>query len=190
MMRQTSSTHLLLTEIFMLILLVGVSGGEVRADTFELINGDKLTGTVASRTPDEVMLDHPILGRLVIPVQTLKLAENNPGLLGTSILKGWDKELDLSLLGTRGNSDDGNLSIGLDLPYADNKRRWSIRGQYHLSHSDGDVDTNDSHLASDRDWLFAGSRWFVFTSGRYDYDQFESWKHRFYWGGGPGYHLL
>lgn len=178
-----------LLKIFaVIVLLVGVSSAE--AKTFELINGDTLSGTLVQRTPDELIIDHPVLGRLSIPVYSLKLPATNPGLFGTSFLKGWDKELDLGFHGKQGNSDNNNISVGLDLSYADDKQRWKIEGKYSLADSDGDTDSNDGYLSSHRDWLFTGSRWFAFTLGRYDFDQFESWRHRVYWGGGPGYHFL
>jgi hypothetical protein len=189
-MRYIMSVVFLSKEISALVLLVCMSRGLAWADTFELINGDTITGKVIKRTPDEITVDHPILGHLLIPVRTLKHAETNPGLFGTSLLRGWDKELNLSLEGTRGNDVDNSILVGLDLSYIDNTRRWKIRGQYKVSNSQGKIDNNYGYLESNRDWLFAGSRWFTFTLGRYDFDQFESWKHRLYVGAGPGYHFL
>ncbi len=39
----------------------------VNADTVELVNGDQLHGTVVEQTPQQIVLEHPVLGRIKLP---------------------------------------------------------------------------------------------------------------------------
>jgi hypothetical protein len=61
---------------------------------------------------------------------------------------------------------------------------------YYHKRSEGRT-TDDKFTAGVvHDWLQAGSRWFFFAAGRYDYDQFKSWRQRANAQGGPGYSLI
>ena len=105
-------TTIAIVSVALLVLLRCFQPGLAGAETFKLRNGDKLSGTVIQRTPHEIILDHPALGRLVVPVATLKQAKSKLGLLGTALLRGWDKEVHVSMKGKRGNSNGNNLVTG------------------------------------------------------------------------------
>ena len=161
------------------------------AATLELVNGDKLSGEVVERTEDRIVLEHAVLGRVTIPAAQLKPPEpENPGLFGTSFLRGWKRSAEVGLNGAKGNSETLDLRVGLNLDYADDTRRWKFESRYLLSESDHETSQNHFYALLNRDFLRPDSRWFYFAGGRYDWDNFQDWKHRVNFSAGPGYHLV
>ncbi len=49
---------------------------------------------------------------------------------------------------------------------------------------------NNAQADLRRDWLLPNYRWFAFGALRYQFDAFQSWKHRVIVSAGPGYNLL
>jgi putative salt-induced outer membrane protein YdiY len=158
--------------------------------TVELLNGDVVTGEVVERTDERIVLEHPVLGRLEIPIEQVNPRALHVGIFGTDFLAGWDKQLDVGFSGSEGDTDETDVLVGASLNYADERKRWIIRGHYELSYSENEIDDHDARVNALRDWLFAGSRWFAFSYSTYDFDEFESWKHRVTTGAGPGYRII
>lgn len=158
--------------------------------TVELRNGDVVTGEIVERTDDHIVLDHPVLGRLEIPMEQIEPRSLHVGIAGTRFLEGWDKEISFGLTGSEGNTDEMDVVAKLELDYGDEKRRWQIRGTYELGFTDDDRDDHAAQATVMHDWLFTDSRWFAFSYSLYDYDEFEPWEHRVTTGGGPGYDIL
>jgi putative salt-induced outer membrane protein YdiY len=78
---------------------------------------------------------------------------------------------------------------GFNFTFDDQFKRWRFTGRYFFNTSDDDND-NNATVDLRRDWLVPGSRWFAFSTGRFQFDEFESWKYRTIFSGGPGYNLL
>lgn len=156
----------------------------------ELTNGDIVTGEVVERTDRHIVLQHPVLGRLDIPIEQVTPGSVHPGILGTSFLAGWDKGLDFGFAGSSGDTDEADIHLGLSLDRTTERHHWQLDGKYEISYSEGDVDEHDARVTALHDWLWPGSRWFAFTYGVYDFDEFEAWKHRTTFGAGPAYHIL
>jgi putative salt-induced outer membrane protein YdiY len=164
-----------------------------RADTLMLANGDELTGEIVEWALDYVVIEHPQLGRVRLSLEQLDIDTGvppNPGLFGTSFLRGWNRHIEAGWNGKRGNSTSMNVTSRLNLDYADEFRRWSITGRYFFQSGDDDDSENNARLDLRRDWLFPGHDVFAFASLRYQYDKFESWIHRTVLSVGPGYHLV
>lgn len=175
-------------------LLLLILGGTASADTIKLANGDTLTGEIVRWAVDYVVIDHPQLGEIQLSLDQLAVDTGeppSPGLFGSSFLRGWSRRIDLGINGRQGSTDTRNITAGIDFNYADEFKRWEFRGRYFFnSTSDGDDEDNNARLDLRRDWLFPGSRFFAFGSFRYQFDQFENWKHRTVFAAGPGIHLV
>lgn len=163
------------------------------ADTLVLANGDQLTGEVVEWSVDHVVIEHPQLGRVRLDLDQLKLDTGKPprpGLFGTGFMRGWNRSINFGWTGKKGNSEVTNITAGLDFNYEDDWKRWKIGGRYFFNADSGDTTDNNGNFGIRRDWLIPDSRWFAFLGGTYQYDQFESWKHRITASVGPGYHLV
>jgi hypothetical protein len=158
--------------------------------TLDLKNGDTVSGEVLERTDEIIVLEHPVFGRLEIPIEQIEPRSLHVGLFGTSVLAGWEKSLDVGVSGSEGASDDTDILVGAALDYADDHKRWHFVGKYDVSYSDGDLDDHNANVQMLRDWLYPGSRWFAYSYSIYDFDEFEAWKHRVTTGGGPGYRII
>jgi putative salt-induced outer membrane protein YdiY len=176
--------------IVLIICLCALPAG---ADTVKLANGDELNGEVVEWAVDHIVVEHPQLGRVRLSLDQLEVDTGtppSPGLFGTTFLRGWNRNIDLGWTGRNGSTDTLNITAGLNFDYTDEFERWKITGRYYFNESsDGDQD-NNARVDLRRDWLFPGHDWFAFTSFRYQFDQFEAWKHRTVLSAGPGYNLV
>ena len=96
----------------------------------------------------------------------------------------------LGVQGQEGNSPEGSIRANFELNRKTKEWRWKWEGIYKIAREDGDRTSHYGDLSSRYDWLMPGSRWFAFTGGRYQYDEFEPWEHRAQAMAGPGYHLV
>jgi len=104
--------------------------------------------------------------------------------------KGWSASADVSFNSSSGNTDERSLRIGADAKRERPDTRLAIDLAYYNKTSEGDTTDNKFTGGMLHDWLFPESRWFWFGSGRYDFDEFESWEQRLAAHTGPGYHLI
>ena len=167
--------------------------GHARADTLMLANGDEINGEIVEWAIDHVVMDHPQLGRIRLSLDQLDITsveQPTPGLFGGNFMRGWTRRIDLGINGKQGNSENLNLTAGLNLDYEDDFKRWKVTGRYFLNADEDGTSDNYARIDVRRDWLLPGSRWFGRTSFRYQFDEFESWEHRVVSYGGPGYNLI
>jgi putative salt-induced outer membrane protein YdiY len=104
--------------------------------------------------------------------------------------KGWSSSIDISLTSESGNTDERSFRVGgkLDREYGNIKFRSDL--SYYNKESDGEITDDKLTIGLLRDQSFENSDWFFFMMGRYDYDEFESWRHRAAFHAGPGYKLI
>ena len=164
------------------------------ADEIVLANGDKINGEIVEWAIDFVVIEHPQLGRIQLALDDLDVDTGKPpkkGWFDSGFMRGWNRNINLGLNGTIGDTDTTNLTAGFNFNYADEFKRWRFTGRYFFNRSDDEGD-NDNNALVDlrRDWLIPMSNWFGFTAFRYQFDQFESWQHRTTFSLGPGYHLV
>jgi len=174
-----------------LSLLLCASSAAATTSSFELANGDRVTGEVVEQTPDRIVLEHPVFGRIEVPTSELESeGPVKPGLLGTRFMRGWTREFGLGLDGSEGNTVNFNLRSTLELDYEDEHRRWDIDGFLVYKTDDREKTDRNARFTVQRDWLLHESHWYLFARGIYDYDDFKDWKHRISAIAGPGYQIL
>jgi hypothetical protein len=165
-------------------------GLEAGAEKFELANGDTVSGDVVERTDERVVLVHPILGRIEIPVAQLAAEVVPPGLFGTGFLRGWKKRVGLGVSGSEGNTVRANVTGDVTLTYEDDTRRWLLNGSYFWGSSERDTDTNKAFAGIERDWKFEDEPYYLFARGSYSFDDFRGFENRVAGNAGLGYWYL
>jgi hypothetical protein len=156
--------------------------GAARADDVELATGEKLKGTIVTRDAKQIVMDHPVLGRITIPVE--KLAPPPPP------KPEWTFRAEFGASGTDGNVDQSALHAAVGAILDNDKRRFKAELGWFRAETE-DVKTADkTHLEAIHDWKFAGSKWSVFAAGRVDWDDFQDWEERASIGAGVGYALV
>lgn len=164
--------------------------GSAAGETVKLVNGDTLEGKVLERTDDGIVLEHPVLGRLELDADQLAAEETQPGLFGSTFLKGWHRQLEAGFNGAQGNSETLNARLGLHLGVRDDHRRWDIDAVYHLARSDGETSDNTAYAQAVFDFLHPDRRWFPFADARWEFDEFNDWDHRISAHAGVGHQLF
>jgi len=175
-----------------------VSGAEVEvseepvSETIVLISGDKVTGVIVSHNEHEVVMDHPTLGRITIPnadIAEESDEEEKPGLFGTRFLHGTTRTLGFGASGATGNSESVGLSATFSITGETERNRGDFRSAYLFASQSGSQTQNQFFAGYLHDFLFPGSKFFLFGNTRFDYDEFRSWDERITAGAGAGYEI-
>jgi hypothetical protein len=163
---------------------------EAGAESFELANGDTVTGEVVEQTDERIVLLHPILGHIEIPVAQLAAEGVRPGLFGTGFLRGWTKRIGLGVAGAEGNTVRANVTGDVAFSYEDDVKRWLWSASYFWGSSDRDTDTNKAFAGIERDFKFEDEPYYLFARGSYSFDEFRGFKHRVAGNAGLGWWFL
>ena len=183
------------------------------AEVIELEGGDVINAEVVSRSDAGVTINHPALGEQVIPNERVvaiyadedaraaaqaeaaaleAAAERaaDEGLFGLGLFEGWNRRLETGISGAEGNSQNFNFRIGFHADYEDDEDRWLFDTVYRVARSNGSTTQNQFFAELIKDWLVPEEDYFYFANGRFDWDEFQDWDHR--WSGflGMGYQFL
>lgn len=174
-----------------LLLVLPAAIADAETVTVRLKGGDVVTGELVSRSDRETVIEHAVLGRLVVPEASIAPRDGQqPGLFNTSFLAGWQKELGLGITGQEGNSPETNILLTAALRRETEDWRYRFEGEYKIATESSERTSNYGNFEARRDWLFRDSRWFVAGDGLYQYDEFEPWEQRIHVTVGPGYQLV
>lgn len=102
----------------------------------------------------------------------------------------WKTDVEFGLSGARGNTHSNDMRAAVTSKKETEQNRVKLDLCYNLSSTKGNNTRNDLTTGALHDWLFSGSPWFAFAEGRYDYDDFNTWRSRFSGRVGPGYDIL
>jgi hypothetical protein len=129
--------------------------------------------------------------------------QKHDGLFGTRFMRGWDSSLGAGLTGSSGGFDDTKLNIRFHTGLSKEDRLWFFEFVYLLNIApqtegedliDRKTTKNQGFLLGRRSWLYPNSprwrKWSTFAQSRYQYDEFQLWKHRISATAGVGYRLV
>ncbi|MHC4907296.1 MAG: DUF481 domain-containing protein, partial [Planctomycetota bacterium] len=108
-------------------------------------------------------------------------------------LSAWAKEngisssIDMSFTSETGNTDETSFRVAGKLGREYSNIKLTSDFSYYNKESDGERTDDKFTFGLVRDSAFTDSDWFFFMMGRYDYDDFESWRQRAAFHLGPGY---
>ena len=112
------------------------------------------------------------------------------GLFGTKFLEGYNKNVNLGLTGTSGNTDTLNTFARLRLFRDAPEARTELKADYWLNHSNGRRNRNRAEVVGTRDFKFPDEPQFLFVRTSYEYDEFQPWEQRVGLFVGPGYQFV
>lgn len=102
----------------------------------------------------------------------------------------WDHKLTIGFGLSEGNTERANLAALYSFTRETDRSKLTYDAAYLYAEDSGDESENRFTTGFLHDWLFPGSRWLIFADARYDYDEFQSWRHRVAFHAGPGYKLI
>jgi len=157
-------------------LALGLTTGTSFADQVTLTKGDVLIGTVTEQSDDKVVLQHAVLGEVILPAdQVAAVAIDGiepapaPVVVEEEVAKEWDSHVEVSASSATGNTDTQAVHLGLTSKRENEKTRTALDAHYFYGASDGDRTENRLTAGVLHDWLVPNSKWLYFASGRYDY---------------------
>jgi hypothetical protein len=176
------------------------------ADEIELVTGERLRGIIVERDDAKVILNHPVLGTLIIPAANVKPGTPEPA-APAAPAKGpdgkpapapavppappapspWKFRVEFGASGSSGNTDQSDLHAAVSALYETEKRRFKAEGGWANAETDNERTKNQQFVAAIHDWFIKDSKWSFFVSGRKDWDDFQDWDHRASVGAGVGY---
>lgn len=161
------------------------------ADKITLENGDEIDVKIIEEGDDTIVVEHPQLGRMTVPRSALKKPEPpNPGLFGTNFMQGWTRNVGFGFGGASGNSNDASVNASLSFEREADTFRGRFNSTYFYASQNGVKNTNAFNMAYNHDFLLGESRFYIFVLGRYQFDEFQSWRNRISGSGGLGYDII
>ncbi len=189
--------------VFFFILLCSVSAS---AEIITLKNGDSIHAVVKDENDLQLTVEHQSLGTLSIlreQIVSINHKQDNlpedkvtvtsttdKGMLGTGLLKDWQRRIGVSLVGSSGTSENYTFRQSLNLKYEDDKTRWNSTSVYLLSSDENETSEQKAYTTLTRDWLLLDSKYFYFSSSNFYWDEFKDWDYRFAQFGGTGYQFI
>lgn len=164
------------------------------ADDVVLQDGDVLRGTIVEKSDVEIVLDHPLLGRVKIPAARVKevrvgeVKPPEPPPPPPPPPRNWKAQLEAGVNGAEGNSDTIHGVAGFRYEHAIPKKTWKFETRYFYSDTnvrvpgpDNNIETKESRLTSvlRRDWILeSNDDVSFFAELRYDRDIATPWDQR------------
>jgi hypothetical protein len=184
--------RLTLTVAVVLLCLVAVGHAqdvfeEGKTITFELQNGDKLTGILEKADGPKLIVLHDILGRIELDRADVKIPAPKSEV---APIVPWSGKFDASLSGSEGNADNQTFRVGLDVKHEEEKSVDNFTTWFRRAATD-DRATEEKFFAQFRhDWKLENSKWRPFWQASYEQDQFAGWDARAAAAVGAGYQFI
>ena len=118
------------------------------------------------------------------------LAQEAPAPESEEPAKKWKSSVEFAASGSRGTTLSDSVRLAGKSAMKTELHRLTLDACYNYGTSSGSESKNDGTAGVVKDWLIPKVPWFLFADGRYDYNRFGSWDHRFSGHGGVGYDLL
>jgi len=171
----------------------GALGSDV---TLKLTNGDTISGRLISNQGLDIVIEHDLLGRIVIPRTTIVLQgrEPEPEEEVVELVSPWSGSFDVRLSGSSGNTRDKDYGGELNVRHETESDIDTVLITYTketASRKPGKNTTkNESFSRYRHEWKIAESRWRPFAQTGVETDQFKNWDYRVEAAGGWGYLLV
>lgn len=100
----------------------------------------------------------------------------------------WENSLEIGANVTTGNSEATSLYVSFKSSRETERFRTKWDLGYRRSSKDSDMNEHEFTAGITNDFLRKNSKWFSFVTGRYEYDEFQSWSQRITTAAGLGHH--
>lgn len=154
-----------------------------------LTTGEVLEVEILEETPGAYRLQHPVLGEMVLERDQVTGVET-PSTEAEAPKSPWSGSLSFALAGYENVNSNLELRIGGELKRKTDVDELVLSARYFFGVTNGETQNNNFQATIDYKRDLANPRWFIFGTGQYEYDQFQSWEHRLSGWGGAGYRFV
>lgn len=194
------------------VVLTGLFATNANAAVVQLTTGERLNGNIISQDELQVVIEHEFLGNLVIPANKVVAVMSNDQAAAAPLAateaataaepepaaeeiveaeeKEWKSQLEVGLNAATGNTEKLDFRAIIRSIRETDEERTKLEGAYFTAKADGDKTQNEFKASVLQDWYFGESPWLLNADAAYEYDDFESWRHRLSGHIGPGYKLI
>lgn len=158
-----------------------------------LTTGEVLTGTLVSSDEQNVVIDHPVMGRTSFARgQVKEVVHANPPEAPDpeSFFEGWSFFVDAGVTGATGNTE----RLGARAAFGGNRETSKVSTSFGLAYlyaeDDGDKSQDRFDAFIRNDWKLGDSPWRVYARGEAQYDYFQDYDWRVTGVVGVGYALI
>lgn len=102
----------------------------------------------------------------------------------------WDGSFSAGLNGSSGNNENFSFRAGFSMKKETLRNAAKFDVSYTYASTDGDASENEVNSSARYDWLFPDSKWRLYVTASYEYDDFQEWDHRVTFGPGIGYQAI
>jgi hypothetical protein len=164
---------------------VGTPPGAVRV---ELATGDVLIGQLLSWDGNELVLQHPRFGKMVIPKADLVHPDQLPPPVIPEVPPAeWKGTADAGITGASGNSNNSLVIANVKMQKKEEDLVKDINFTYRRNEQENDV-SEERWMAEGRlTWPEKDSPWRTFAQASLEHDQFKDYSYRAAVAGGRGY---
>jgi len=170
--------------------------------TITLTNGDTLTGFLLDNTGTDIVLDHPLLGQVVISRTLIDLQDVDvaaPAPEPIEVISPWSGRADLAVEGSSGNTRERKSYITVNLRHelertidslyftSAHERNWQNDAPNSAS---GTTTKDEQYLRLRREWKFEESNWLPFAQIGSQWDSFKDYDYRINAAAGTGYKII
>lgn len=168
----------------------GAVGTEV---TIQLTNGDQVTGTLLENQGVQLVLEHRLLGRIVVPRTAIAVPEPEPP-AALEPATPWSGAFDAYLNGSSGNTDEHKYGASFNLK----RENEDVVDSYLFTYAkdrtytdrpvgDGETTKDQIYARARREWKLDPSRWRPFVQAADEIDKSKDYSHRIEAAAGAGY---
>jgi len=154
-----------------------------------LTTGEVLEGEILEETPGGYRLQHPVLGEVVLERSEVTGVET-PSTEPEPPASPWSGSLSFAIAGYENNNSNLELRIGGELVRETELDKLTLSARYFFGVTNGETQDNNFQATIDYTRDLADRKWFVFGTGQYEYDEFQSWEHRLSGSGGLGHRFV
>lgn len=158
--------------------LIAAVAATAGAHDVVLVTGDVLHGEVAQHTAEQLVLDHPVLGKLAIPADKIKRVTPAVTITPPPPPKPWTRQLEAGVSGTRGNSTTSNSRVAIVAVRKTARHELKLDAAHYFASSNRRTTKSKFTAGILNDWLKTDSPWLYFAGARVDQDEFQSWDRR------------
>lgn len=170
--------------------------------TVILKTGERVTGSVVSRSEKDIVIDSAAMGTVTIGAANIDSVIGpdgkpegytpvaDPGLFGTGLLSGWTRQFELGINGTAGTTDSTAINAQFNATTNNDEYRSTFGAWYFLTTDNDGASVNQTRVYGTYDKKIDGGPWFVFGRAQYDNDSIQLWENRVSAFAGPGYEFI
>jgi hypothetical protein len=164
--------------------------------------GERVTGTILSRSETEIVIQSLSMGAVTIAAGTIEsvigpngkpegyVEKPDAGLFGTGLLADWNRRFEGGLTGTSGTTDSTSINTQFHADIDNPSYRSEIGAFYFLTTDNESTSVNQTRVWGTLDKKIDTGPWFVFARAQYDNDSNQVWENRLSLFGGPGYEFI